>query len=90
MKLNVLTKLFAGVMVCMITSSLTSCEDILGHWEKPVNDPPLTLEVVNEGETMNVTFESTLSKPITFQYSLDSGLSWSTLYIEAGQPGYTD
>ena len=84
----------SGAFLLMSITVFTSCEgaldDIFGHWEKPVNDPPLTLEAVNEGETMNVTFESTLSKPITFKYSLDAGLSWSTLYIEAGQPGYTD
>ena len=100
MKGNFLKKLLVGVMACMIFPSLTSCEEIFGQWENPVNDspvndplvndPPLTLEVVNEGETMNVTFESTLSKPITLQYSLDAGQNWSTLYIEAGQPGYTD
>lgn len=55
-----------------------------------VPGPPLTLEAANEGETMNVTFENTLSKPIDLQYSLDGGQSWQALNIKAGKPGYTD
>lgn len=55
-----------------------------------VPGPPLTLEAANEGGTMNVTFENTLSKPIDLQYSLDGGQSWQALNIKAGKPGYTD
>ena len=99
MKRECLKKLFAGAMACMMTCMTTSCEDILGKWEKPVHEltpeerllaTPLTLEAVNEGETMTVTFENTLSKAIDLQYSLDGGMVWHSLEIDAGKPGYTD
>ncbi len=51
---------------------------------------PLTLECVEAGATMNVTFSSTLSSAREFQYSLDGGESWITVTIAAGNPGYTD
>ena len=51
---------------------------------------PLTLETVNPGTTMNVTFLSTLSKSLELQYSLDGGESWKTMTIAAGKPEYYD
>ena len=51
---------------------------------------PLTLETVQAGATMNVTFLNTLSKGFDIQYSLDGGETWNTLSVAAGKPGYTD
>lgn len=84
------------VAIAMMFLSLTfvSCDEydnpLPTDWDGVSTNLPLTLEVVNEGETMNVKFENTLSKPITLQYSLDGGQSWRFMYIQAGQPGYTD
>ena len=76
---------------------LTSCEDILGHWEKPVNsspvyDPyaePLTLEAIEDG-AIEVIFagDVTLPKPIT--YTRNGGASTeitktsNTISVNAG------
>ena len=54
------------------------------------NLTPLTLEAVNEGATMTITFENTLSKAIDLQYSFDGGQAWHSMHIDAGKPRYTD
>ena len=80
--------------MCVIASVFTSCDEIIGELGNPVPElqdtTPLTLEAVNEGETMNITFENTLSKAIDLQYSLDGGKVWQSLHIDAGKPQYTD
>ena len=58
--------------------------------ETPPMLTPLTFEAVNEGATINITFENTLSKAVDLQYSLDGGLAWQSLHIDAGKPQYTD
>ena len=68
-----------AVAIAMMLLSLTfvSCDEydnpLPADWDGVSPNLPLTLEVVNEGTTMNVIFENTLSKPITLQYSLDGG-----------------
>ena len=36
---RILSKLLGGALLFGLTMSLTSCEDILGHWEKPTPNP---------------------------------------------------
>ena len=36
---KILSKLCGGVLLCALSMSLTSCEDVLGHWEKPSPNP---------------------------------------------------
>ena len=50
MKRN-LRKLLGGALLFSLTMSLTSCEDILGHWEKPSPNPitPTVEEVIKYG-----------------------------------------
>ena len=36
---KILSKLLGGALLFGLTMSLTSCEDILGHWEKPTPNP---------------------------------------------------
>jgi len=91
--MNFLGKVVAIAMM-LLSLTFVSCDEydnpLPADWDGVSPNLPLTLEVVNEGTTMNVIFENTLSKPITLQYSLDGGQIWRFLYIDAGQPGYTD
>ena len=36
---KIFSKLCGGVLLCALSMSLTSCEDVLGHWEKPTPNP---------------------------------------------------
>ena len=36
---KIISKLMGGVLLFSLSMSLTSCEDILGHWEKPTPNP---------------------------------------------------
>ena len=91
--MNLLGKMVATAMM-LLSLTFVSCEEydnpLPADWDGVTPNLPLTLEAVNEGTTMNVTFENTLSKPIVLQYSLDGGKIWRFLYIDAGKPGYTD
>ena len=48
---KILSKLCGGVLLCALSMSLTSCEDILGHWEKPTPTPimPTVDDVIKYG-----------------------------------------
>lgn len=48
---KILSKLCGGVLLCALSMSLTSCEDVLGHWEKPTPTPvtPTVEEVIKYG-----------------------------------------
>ena len=74
----------ALLTVCM---GLTSCEDILGHWEKPTPvtptptpeptmlETPLTLEAVSG--TLTVTIKTDFATGKTIEYSTDDGATWT-------------
>ena len=56
---RILSKLLGGALLFGLTMSLTSCEDILGHWEKPTPNP-----ITPGGGTATVTsisIDATLS-----------------------------
>ena len=48
---KILSKLLGGALLFGLTMSLTSCEDVLGHWEKPTPTPitPTVEEVIKYG-----------------------------------------
>ena len=48
---KILSKLLGGALLFGLTMSLTSCEDILGHWEKPTPNPitPTVEDVIKYG-----------------------------------------
>lgn len=48
---KIFRKLLGGALLFGLTMSLTSCEDILGHWEKPTPNPitPTVEEVIKYG-----------------------------------------
>ena len=48
---KILSKLLGGALLFGLTMSLTSCEDILGHWEKPTPNPitPTVDDVIKYG-----------------------------------------
>ena len=48
---KILSKLMGGVLLFSLSMSLTSCEDVLGHWEKPTPTPvtPTVEEVIKYG-----------------------------------------
>ena len=91
-KKNYFGKVMA-IAVMLLSLTFGSCYEsdnpLQDDWDGALIQP-LTLEVANEGATMNIKFENTLSKPIVLQYSLDGGQSWRALNIKAGKPGYTD
>ena len=45
---RILSKMLGGALLFGLTMSLTSCEDVLGHWEKPSPAPTIE-EVINYG-----------------------------------------
>lgn len=45
---GIFSKLLGGVLLFGLTMSLTSCEDVLGHWEKP-SPAPTVEEVIKYG-----------------------------------------
>ena len=56
---RILSKLLGGALLFGLTMSLTSCEDVLGHWEKPTPNP-----ITPGGGTATVTsisIDATLS-----------------------------
>ena len=76
------------LMMALLTvgMGLTSCEDILGHWEKPtpaVNptptfdalSTPLTFEAVSG--TLTVTIKTDFATGKTIEYSTDDGATWT-------------
>ena len=48
---RILSKMLGGALLFSLTMSLTSCEDVLGHWEKPSPTPvtPTVEEVIKYG-----------------------------------------
>ena len=48
---KIFSKLLGGALLFSLTMSLTSCEDILGHWEKPTPNPitPTVDDVIKYG-----------------------------------------
>ena len=85
--------ILGGALLLAFPLFLTSCEDILGHWEKPTPAPvtpssdaeptmletPLTLEAAEANAT--VTFSASSDddgKTRTFEYSEDGGKTWNT------------
>ena len=48
---KITSKLLGGVLLLSLSMSLTSCEDVLGHWEKPTPTPvtPTVEEVIKYG-----------------------------------------
>ena len=77
------------LMMALLTvgMGLTSCEDILGHWEKPTPvtpaptpeptmlETPLTLEAVSG--TLTVTIKTNMTTGKTIEYSTDDGATWT-------------
>ena len=74
------------MLAVMAVGCLTSCEDILGHWEKPtpaVNptptfdalSTPLTFEAVSG--TVTVTINTDMATGKTIEYSTDDGATWT-------------
>lgn len=45
---RILSKMLGGALLFSLTMSLTSCEDVLGHWEKPSPTPTIE-EVIKYG-----------------------------------------
>ena len=45
---KIFSKLLGGALLFSLTMSLTSCEDVLGHWEKP-SPTPTVEEVIKYG-----------------------------------------
>lgn len=76
--MNYAKKAMAAAALLAMPVLMTSCEDILGHWEKPAPevtlpsgmlDTPLTLEAAEAGATVTFKFCEGLSGPV--EYSTD-------------------
>lgn len=78
---KILSKLLGGVLLLSLCVSLTSCEDILGKWEKPVPQVPST--VVEEVKVLGAALEA--GATVTINYTVGT-----TEYIATFQKGDGD
>ena len=82
-------KLFGGVLLFSLSMSLTSCEDIFGHWEKPT-PVIVTPGTDKQGEVTSVTLDKTelaltiggaavqLTATVTPDNATDADVDWSS------------
>ncbi len=90
-KTNFFSKAVAMAMM-LLGLTFVSCDKfdnpLPSAWDGVTPNLPLTLEAVNDGATMNVTFTSTLPRVTVIQYSTDGGQSWKYFTISGGKPRY--
>ena len=90
-KSNFFSKAVAMAMI-LLGLTFVSCDKfdnpLPSAWDGVTPNLPLTLEAVDDGATMNVTFTSTLPKVTVIQYSTDGGQSWKYFTISGGKPRY--
>ena len=94
MKTKIKNLLGAAIMM-VLPFSFTSCDDILGHWEKPVADvyTPTTFKVFNPHTKMYVKmdlsiYDFTTLTPSNVADLLSSGTLYAGKYIVEGNVNY--
>lgn len=91
--MKLLKNILEGILFLGLPLLFSSCEDILGTWDKPTPTPnpiasydttktPLTLEAVSGTLTLTLTNQNTTA-PITIEYSTDEGTTWTSKTVAA-------
>ncbi len=85
---KIFSKLLGGALLFGLTMSLTSCEDVLGHWEKPSPTPitPTVEEVIKYGfKVTDLTGVDRTEAVTSLKMTNDDGLLVATAEVSAGK-----
>lgn len=82
---KILSKMLGGALLFSLSMSLTSCEDVLGHWEKPVPTPTVE-EVIKYGfKVTDLTGVDRTEAVTSLKMTNDDGLLVATAEVSAGK-----